>query len=188
LCNSSLAPLNYSMATRFQLATTHKAEYWKLAVYAGAVLIFAALLIPQEGLIGNIGFLILGAIIAFLSVFASDELKRTIQASELARALYEELANRVARCCFDFEEPWKKWIEAKNCGSNDVSVMRLRKFTPVAPVIYPATAAQIALLGEDAPQAIIRFYVSLAVYQKDMENIADFCQQDVHPGRTHARF
>jgi len=55
--------------------------------------------------------------------------------------------------------------------------LRLRKFAPALPIIYPATASQIAVLGSEAPQALISFYARLAACQKDMEDVANYYER-----------
>jgi len=145
--------------------------YFAVALLTGLIMAF------RPDYVGNVGFLILGALIAIFSVILVDEYKREAQATDLARALYEELANRVARCCFDFETPWERWVELANCKPNEVNVIRLRGFIPFSPIVYPATASHIALLNDDSQQALITFYATLTAYQQDMTDIADLCQQ-----------
>jgi len=82
-----------------------RAAYRQMGAFALLLAVLVSFLVAQGGLLQQLGLLFLGALIAFLSIFATDEVKRAIQLTDLARALYEELANRVARCLFDFEEP-----------------------------------------------------------------------------------
>lgn len=131
-------------------------------------LMFALVLIARNDFLTNVGFLVLGALIAVWTTLLSEELKRPRQARDLARALYEELADRVARCCFDFEAPWQTYaVRPEGMGT-----FRLRKFSPEPPIVFPATAGQLALLGNEAPQALIRFYYCLAAWKRDLDNIA----------------
>ena len=140
-----------------------------------------ALHLIEQPFLANVAFLTAGVLLAIVIDLVRESVRRPRQARDLARALYEELANRIARCVFDFEAPWERWTDRKNCTPTDVDIVRLRKFIPISPTIYPATAAQIALLEGNAPQAIVRFYVSLAIYQKDMEDVADHCQRNNLP-------
>jgi hypothetical protein len=48
-------------------------------------------------------------------------------------------------------------------------------------VIYPAVAPQIALLRDDAAQAIIDFYIALAAWQRAIEAAADEARQHIRP-------
>ena len=130
----------------------------------------------NESLLSNISFLVAGASIATITQLAVESARRVQQARDLARALYEELANRVARCLFDYEKPWEQWIDRSNCVVGEVDLLRLRKFIPIAPTIYPAIAGQIALLEGTAPQAVIRFFAALAIYQNDMTGVAQYCE------------
>lgn len=131
----------------------------------------------EQSFLANVAFLTIGVLLAITLDLVRDGIRRPRQARDLAHSLYHELANRVARCVFDFEEPWEKWVDKERIDEKEVSVVRLRKFIPIPPTIYPATAGQIGLLNDSAAQAIIRFYVSLAIYQKDMEDTLDYCQQ-----------
>ncbi len=108
----------------------------------------------------NVGFLVIGGLITTITSLVSERIKRPSQARDLARALYMELADRVARCCFDCEVPWNNYLSAPE----KMNSFRLRKFSPIPPVIYSSTAGQVAILEDDAPQApqaIIRFYFRL---------------------------
>lgn len=92
------------------------------------------------------------------------------QVHNLARSLHAELADRVARCCYDFEAPYKAYYFKTPDKPRDS--FAIRKFVPAPPVIYPAIAAQISILGNQAPTAVIQFYFRLAVCQRDFESIA----------------
>lgn len=151
----------------------------RLKLWLGIALIFGlAMYALDQSFAANVAFLVAGALVATITQLVSESGRRIQQGRDLARALYEELANRVARCVFDFELPWEKWVDEKTCAPNEVDLVRLRKFIPVPPTIYPATASQLALLEGSAPQAIIRFYVALAVYRQDMEDVANHCQRN----------
>ena len=49
----------------------------------------------------------------------------------------------------------------------------IKKFTPLAPVIYPATASQLAILNAATTRSIIEFHFRLGACQRDFPNIAD---------------
>ena len=149
----------------------HK-EWWLLAVALVMASAFSVAMIAQGDFLANVGFLVLGALIAVLTVLLGDTVKRPAQARDLARALFQELADRVARCCFDCERPWNKYVDSNNCVPGNMDSFRLRKFAPIPPIIYSSTASQLALLSGDAPQALIQFYYRLAAWERDIENIA----------------
>lgn len=129
-------------------------------------------LLPLGGEYSNLAFLVIGVVLSVFLTHFSEALRRPRERTELARALYSELADRLARCCFDYEEPWSAWIEERS-APNNVDVLRVRKFTPFPPIVYPATASKLALLNNDAQQALITFYATLDAYRKDMNDIAD---------------
>lgn len=158
---------------------TQGKEFWRLTFWIAIAFGFAvAMFYLDQPFLANVAFLTIGVLLAIIIDLSREAIRRPRQARDLARAIYEELANRVARFVFDFEDPWSKWIDEKNCRPGEVSELRLRKFMPIPPVIYPATAAQMSLLQDGAQQAIILFYVSLAVYIQDMKDIADHCQRN----------
>jgi hypothetical protein len=132
----------------------------------------------KRPILDNLAFLFAGILIAWGIDVAREQRRRKIETRDLARALYYELANRVGRCVFDFEDPWERWVEAKNIGATDVGILRFRKFIPISPTVYPSLADRLAFIDSEAAQAIIRFYVALAVYQKDMDDVAQHCERN----------
>jgi len=141
-------------------------------------LIFSLVMMSRSDFLTNVGFLVLGALVATFASLLSEAAKRPAQARDLARALYEELTDRVARCCIDCEAPWHKYLDINNCVPGNMGSFRLRKFSPVTPIIYSSTAGQLAMLENEAPQALIKFYYCLAAWQRDIENIAAESQQN----------
>ena len=150
-------------------------ELLGLAVVMAAFLAFSIAMMMISAFLTNVGFLILGGLLAVFASLLSETIKRPAQARDLARALYEELADRVARCCFDFEAPWQGYFLKTN--RDTMHWFRLRKFSPEPLVIFPSAASQLALLGDDAPQALIRFYVRLAAWKRDVDNLAESLAQ-----------
>ncbi len=147
--------------------------FWSVWVF---FFIVAGVLATKQEWISNVGFLILGALVAVGSSVFSDVLNRPREQRDLARALYEELADRVARCCVDFERMWEKCI----FSPENMPRFRVSKCVPVPPIVYPACAGRIGLLGGDAAQALIQFYYRLAAWERDLENtIADYADKDV---------
>jgi hypothetical protein len=159
-----------------------------IIVYGIVVLAGAVVVARDPGYFGNVGFLVVGALLGIYPAFIIEEIRRARAAKNLAKALFHELANRVGRCCFDFEAPWRAYLQPQY----EMNVLRLRKFVPEPPVIYPAVAPQIALLKADAAQAIIDFYIALAAWRREIENTADEFQHtregvDIGPVRLLAR-
>ena len=74
--------------------------------------------------------------------------RRRRERNDLAVALYFELANRVARCCIDFDDPWSGyWQEAAahsgDIGSGNVQLIA-RRF---GAALRPGRDALLALSG-----------------------------------------
>ena len=118
---------------------------------------------------GNVGFLIIGATLGVYPVFVVEEYRRRQQHRALSRAIFHELADRAARCCFDFENPWHSYLS----HPQEMAVRRLQKFAPVMPVIYPA--AGIALGTLKSAQPIITFYYFLSAWKRDIEATVEDC-------------
>jgi hypothetical protein len=106
--------------------------------------------------------------------------ERELRTTDLARILYAELAYLVARCCFDSEKPWKAYWQG-GARPGEMDVVRLRKFTPVVPVVYLASAGQLALLRGNAPQALIEFQYRLSALRREIENIANDADSSTKP-------
>jgi hypothetical protein len=119
----------------------------------------------------NVGFLVLGVLLSIATTLVAEIRERNLKTTDLAR-VYAETAHLVARCCFDSEAPWKEyWIGRASPGS--MNSVRLRKFTPVVPVVYLATAGQLSLLRGTAPQDLIEFQYRLSALRREIENIAN---------------
>jgi hypothetical protein len=145
---------------------------WWFGLCAPVALTFAIAMILAGGFLTNVGFLVIGGLITVMTGLINDKIKRPSQTRDLARALYVELAERVARCCFDCEAPWNKYLNPNNYALGAMDSFRLRKFSPIQPIIYTSTAGQLAMLEGKSPQALIQFYYRLAAWQRDIENIA----------------
>ena len=149
-----------------------KALGWKLTLLLlVAAVIALGLLIYGDSSAANIAFFIIGALVAVVTQVAVELQKRHELERDLARSLYVELANRVARCVFDFEKPFEKLTDKETIFEEEMDLLRLRKFAPVPPVIYPAAARHISVLEGNAPAAVILFYTHFAIYRSDMDAI-----------------
>jgi len=120
----------------------------------------------------NTGFLVLGALLAVVTSFVSEGRQRGLRAQDRARVLHIELADLVARCCFDSEEPWRRYWD-QNIPDEVFNVIRLRKFTPNVATIFSASAGELALLRGDAPLLLVQFQYRLNALRREIENIAD---------------
>ena len=121
----------------------------------------------RPGPLQNFGFLGVGVLIGIFSAFLIEEYKRVRDKENLTVALFQEVVNRVAGCCYDFETPWKDFY----LKPRDTEVLRVAKFAPEAPVIYPAVASQIAALDRNAVRAIIHFYTFLAAWRREIQDV-----------------
>lgn len=120
----------------------------------------------------NTGFLLLGAILAVGTSFVIEFKQRNERAHDVAQIIYVELADLVARCCFDSEAPWSKYWRG-DIPARKFNVISLRKFAPIEPKIYPAIAPQLALLKRDAALAVIQFHYRLTALRREIQNITD---------------
>lgn len=147
-----------------------------LVILVGALFIAAALayfgIVPgsQNSGIASMGYLVVGGLIAAGFLVAHEWIKSPIRAADLSVVLHAEISDRAARCCFDCET-WAGYVQRqpmKKRNSFDI-----KKFTPLAPVIYPATASQLAILNAATTRSIIEFYFRLGACQRNFPNIAD---------------
>jgi hypothetical protein len=145
-------------------------------VLAGVAAVAVLLLLSGDQSLLPAAFVILGGILTVLTQITLEIQKRQYLVRDLARSLYVELANRIARCVFDIEKPWEQWIESDRANDRSMEVQRLQRFIPIEPTIYPATASQLALLPGTAPQTIIRFYIRFEILRLTMQQVADYCR------------
>jgi hypothetical protein len=146
-----------------------------VVLYCVAVAI-ALLLVLWPGHLREAGLFILGGLLTIGTTTFLEDVNRTLKAQDVVRPIHAEFANRVARCCFDFENPWSKYYKNPSMGGLDAE--RIRKFSPDPPIIYPATAAQFGLLPQEAPEALVEFYTRLVGLQRAIDEAA------TDPGNT----
>jgi hypothetical protein len=94
------------------------------------------------------------------------------EVGDLARTLHVELADRVARCCFDCEAPWHQYLEPRAGTEWKRDTVGLRKFLPRDPHVFLGSVTKIAILDAKAQQALTQFYYQLDAWKRDLENIA----------------
>jgi hypothetical protein len=165
-----------------------------IIVYGIVVAVAWGIVTAKPDYFGNVGFLVIGTLVGIYAVFLIEEYKRMREAKNTTRALFYELANRVGRCCFDFESPWAGLL-SKHESMNE---FRLRKFAPEYPVIFPAVAPQGAtqLLawrlrqtlepGHRALEALARRVTGAADIERNAMRDADRRFAGAHPnaGKT----
>ena len=75
------------------------------SVWAYGILLVAAaafLATLRTDYFANFGFLVVGVVLGIYPAFFIEENRRKREAKTIAISTHYELANRVARCCFDF--------------------------------------------------------------------------------------
>lgn len=125
----------------------------------------------------NTGFLVLGALIAIITSFVIEIYNRSLRAKDLARVLHAELADLVARCCFDSEAPWQQYW-SPNPPAHPVNVIDLRKFAPNDSLIFSVAAVELALLPGNVPLLLIQFQYRVNALRREIKNIADDSSED----------
>jgi len=162
-----------------------------IIIYGAALIIASAFIANQPNYLGNVGFLMLGAAFGSYPPFLIAEYYAYRDRKRMATAIFHELSNRVARCCFDFEAPWQQLRST----TTPMDISRLKKFAPIPPVIYPALAPHISIFNNDIGQTLIRFYIFLSAWEKDIQATAEEFEskktpvnpQDVHRLSSHLR-
>ncbi len=90
----------------------------------------------------------------------------------LACTLHAELADLVARCCFDSEQLWHShWFE--NAPPLRLNKTELRCFAPAQPTTFANASSDLALLGADAPLRLVQFHNGLSALRRDIHDIAE---------------
>lgn len=67
-----------------------------LLLYGVVVVVVATVLVRDPGFVGNVGFLIFGALLGIYPVFIIDDINRSRASRNVAKALFQELAKLVA--------------------------------------------------------------------------------------------
>jgi hypothetical protein len=150
--------------------------FWLVAVFFVDIIFIAVVWYRGDTVSTNTGFLVLGALLSMLPFYLIEREKRSLRVKELARVLHVELADLVARCCYDSEAPWcPLWDPNATVQPNNV--IWLRKFAPHRPVIFPAVAGELAILKGNAPQRLIQFHNGINALRREIENNANAATQ-----------
>lgn len=98
---------------------------------------------------------------------------RKQEKEDVTTALYQELADRVARCLNDYLSPWKGYYVGDSI--TPMQVHRLQKFRPADLVVYPQLAGKLGLVDTQALGRLIHFYFRLDAIRRDIDrwNAAD---------------
>jgi hypothetical protein len=150
--------------------------FWLVVVFFVDIIFIAFVWYRGDNVSTNTGFLVLGALLSMLPFYLIEREKRSLRVKELARVLHVELADLVARCCYDSESPWCHfWAPNANVPPNNV--LWLRKFAPHRPLIFPAVAGELALLKGNAPQRLIQFHNGINALRREIEDCANATTQ-----------
>lgn len=137
-----------------------------IATLACVIFIVVTWILDRSFLV-NTGFLLLGVLLAVFITSANDYYERTRRRKDLARALHAETAHLVARCCFDGETFWcQQWGPLDPKKRFLISATGMSKFVPENPVVFPATASELALLRGDSAILLINFHYSLNAFRR----------------------
>lgn len=141
------------------------------AIFLIAIIFIVVAWLTESSFLINTAFLLLGGLLPIFATLWIDYNAQKARGTHLARVLHAELADLVARCCYDFEAPWcKVWGPGPLVERFDA--VRLRKFAPHRPVTFPTVAGDLAILGENAPLRLIQFQNGLNALRRDIENFA----------------
>jgi hypothetical protein len=99
---------------------------------------------------------VIGVVLGHFSSRFLEHVRRRRDARDVSESLYNEIADRAARCLNDHLVPWRKFPDI---GS--ITCARVARFRPVEPVVYRAVAGKLGLIP---PAALfsVRACVSIA--------------------------
>ncbi len=118
----------------------------------------------------NVGSVLLGALIGAVMVIYHDYRRRMAEAASVAEALYQEIADRAARCCHDFMAPWQRHLIAPNDQKDVMDLKRVLKFRPADPIVYPDIGIKMAHLKPGISSPVIHFYFRLDAWRQDIDH------------------
>jgi hypothetical protein len=115
----------------------------------------------------------IGAIVGFFLAKLLDWGRRRKEAADVTRSLYDEIADRAARCLNDYVDPWRAYEKSK-----DMKAARIGKFRPAQPVVYPAVAAKLGLIKSHALFSVIFFYFRLDAVRREIDDVTKAFKHD----------
>jgi hypothetical protein len=130
----------------------------------------AAWIIP-EIVTGQIAAILSASLIGALSATWLFYERERRDKRNLETALYQELSDRAARCCYDYTKPWHAYRYA-DPSHEAMSVFRLRKFLPVHTPIYDTAGASLGLLDPRAMALLSHFHFRLSAWKRDIESFS----------------
>lgn len=118
--------------------------------------------------------LLVGAALTYMITKILDRGRRRNEAREISLSLYNEIADRSARCLNDYIKPLREFEKGSHREGN-MPTSRLAKFRPADPVVYPAVAGKLGLINPEALFPILQFYFRLDAVRREIDYvISDF--------------
>ena len=113
-----------------------------------------------SGVIGAV----LGAAFTYAGTKLLDRGGRQNETRDVTESLYNEIAERAARCLNDHLIPWRDYKK------ENFDRARVAKFKPVAPVVYPGVASKLGLLHPIIASRVLLFYTALDAIEREIED------------------
>jgi hypothetical protein len=129
--------------------------------------------------------IVAGSVVTYGLTKLLDRGRRRIEAKEVSDSLYNEIADRSARCLNDYIHPLSGFEKGER-QAEDMRTSRLTKFRPVDPVVYPAVAGKLGLINTEALFPIIQFYFRLDAVRREIDYIVEDFDHDIDLAATDA--
>jgi hypothetical protein len=148
-------------------------------VFFASVVAIVALLETTPVMTGVVG-LVVGAALTYVVTKHLDWGRRQNETKDVTESLYNEIADRAARCLNDHLKPW--------CGfqTEEFKRSRVAKFRPVEPVVYRAVAAKLGLLPVTTVFWVLRFYYTLDAIDREIDDVIRDFKHDKVIGQDRA--
>jgi hypothetical protein len=122
---------------------------------------------------------LLGAALSYLVTRLSDWARREKETKDVIESLFNEIADRGARCLNDYLKPWRNFKNEEFKGA------RVAKFRPAQPVVYPSVAGKLGLIDPTTVFWVLRFYQTLDAINREIDDArTDFPNDKVPSDRT----
>jgi hypothetical protein len=121
-------------------------------------------MIPLETLLALVIGAVLGTVTTHLSTRLLDYFRRKNETRDVSESLYNEIADRAARCLNDHLVPWCHFEQK----GGPMTRARVARFRPVEPVVYRAIAGKLGLIPPTALFSVLQFYYRLHVIEREI--------------------
>lgn len=143
------------------------------ALYTSGVITFSQptqIVLPPSWITvgGTLAGVALGSVGAYFVTLWHDDRRRKQEAADVATTLYLELADRAARCSYDFDAPWKEYLQGKGTARKIHDVV---KFRPTDPVMYPSLGIKLALLPGHSRGEVVRFFSAQDRWRRELDDL-----------------